>query len=517
MTSGGAEALKAAIRRSLPIIVLLTLLGIVAVNVFKRLEGPQYQANSQVEVSYDPLSSIITNTQPGFVDPQRSQDTATALAQSPQVYQLAAKRRLGSASKLQDATTVTAVPDTDIIEFSATSSTAHRAIAISNGVADAYVAFRAQLTAGQITQTMSKLQRLLSTLPPGSARRAQVRGQINQLQLLLGLASVDATVVDRATTATKTSPAPLKDSLLGLSIGLIIALVLVALREAVDTAVRSEADVEEVLSVPVLASVRSLPRRARIVTYGRYEAIFADTYALLAAQLPQGTNGEDSVVLAVTSAVAREGKTTTAANLAVAAARRGANVVLADFDFRKPALSDLFDIPRDAGGTVQLLERSGELEALLWQVSLSGPRPTVVPNGAHPRVPVRGPIVARRFGSNGQTESGDGELRVLPSGGTVSALPAGRQSQLAAVLRQLHARADLVILDTPPALLTVEMTELARLIDVVLVVVRQGRISQRSLRSLGRQVRGWSAELAGAVLTDVPGAREYSSYYYRTQ
>ena len=84
--------------------------------------------------------------------------------------------------------------------------------------------------------------------------------------------------------------------------------------------------------------------------------------------------------------------------------------------------------------------------------------------------------------------------------------------RLAPLLKQLRGQADFVILDTPPALLTVEVAELSQLIDEVLVVVRQGRVSQRSLRSLGRQARTWSAELAGAVLTDAPSDEQYAYY-----
>ncbi len=101
MSSSGADALKAAIRRSLPIMIVLMVLGLVAVNVFKHLQGPSFQASARVEISATPLAQIITGTQPGFVDPQRVQDTAQALAQSSQLYQLASKPSLGSASDLQ--------------------------------------------------------------------------------------------------------------------------------------------------------------------------------------------------------------------------------------------------------------------------------------------------------------------------------------------------------------------------------------------------------------------------------
>jgi Mrp family chromosome partitioning ATPase len=57
------------------------------------------------------------------------------------------------------------------------------------------------------------------------------------------------------------------------------------------------------------------------------------------------------------------------------------------------------------------------------------------------------------------------------------------------------------------------MAELSSLIDEVVVVVRQGRVSRRSLSSLSRQARSWQAEVAGAVLTDAPADDEQYGYY----
>jgi hypothetical protein len=45
------------------------------------------------------------------------------------------------------------------------------------------------------------------------------------------------------------------------------------------------------------------------------------------------------------------------------------------------------------------------------------------------------------------------------------------------------------------------------------VVVRQGYVSRRSLRSLARHAEGWHTNIAGAVLTDVPTSSEYATYY----
>ena len=128
MTSGGAEALKAAIRRSLLLIFLLVLLGIVAVNAFKQLRGPRYQASARVLISTTSIVQILTQTVPPFVDPNRVEATARALAGSPDVYNLAAKRvghSLGTPADMAAATSVSGGTSDDILTFSATGDDPH--------------------------------------------------------------------------------------------------------------------------------------------------------------------------------------------------------------------------------------------------------------------------------------------------------------------------------------------------------------------------------------------------------
>ena len=506
MNSGGAEALKAAIRRSLLLIFLLVVLGVVAVNAFKQIRGPRYSAAARVLISTTSLTQILTQTVPPFVDPNRIENTARALASSPTVFDDAAERTgttYGTAGDMSAETSVSGGTNDDILTFTAVSDDPRKAIGIANAVANAYVGFRSDLNASTIEKTATALRAKLKALPPANPARVDIQKLLNTLDALSTASSGDAKVVQTANSATKTTPAPVKDSLLGFSIGLVIALVMVAIREAIDTTVRSESDVEDLLSVPVLATVRTLPRRTKIVTYGRHEAAYADTYALLAANVARGHVNRAGEVLAVTSAVSREGKTSTAANLAVSLARRGMNVILCDFDFRKPALGDLFHIPSESAGVLQVLEGSARLEDALWSVTLNGPRPRVSRNGT---VPAHDDAAS----TNGETAK-PGSLRVLASGGTVGGWMT-RGDRLAELLKQLRKQADFAIVDTPPALLTVEMAELSQLIDDVLVVVRQGRVTERNLRSLNRQVQTWSAEVTGAVLTDAPASVEQYAY-----
>jgi non-specific protein-tyrosine kinase len=506
MMSGGAEALKAAIRRSLPLVIVCVVLGAVIVNVVRQLQGPEYAADARVLISSTPISRILTGTEPAFVDPQRAEETSRALARSGEVYVRAARLtggELGTAVELRDATNVTS-GDNDILTITAFDADPQRAVRIANAVAASYIEWRAEIAGTAVRQALQGLRERLSGLSIDDPERAEIRDQIDRLELLRALESADAVFVERAIGANKTSPSPAKDTLLGLSLGLVVGLILAAIREAIDTRVRSESDVEAILSVPVLATLPTLPRRARMVTYGRHERAFGDMYGLLAANVAR-LGDERKQVIAVTSSVASEGKTTTASNLAVALARRGTRVLLVDFDFRRPALAGFFGIPDEAPGAVQILSGRGQARDLLWSVSLDGMAPEARYNGGLPAGDAR----SSASGSRAQ-----GSLHVLPAGGPANSQRIAHSPHLAPLIAELRAGFDFVILDTPPALLTVEMTELGTLIDVVLLVVRQGRVTQRSLRSLSRQAQSWPAELVGAVLTDAPRERPYQTYYY---
>jgi tyrosine-protein kinase len=505
MTSG-AEAFKAAVRRSALLIVILVVVGAAAVTVIRQIQGPRYTASARVLVAQQSLGEAITGTQPPFVDPQRAEAMAQALATSPELYDRAAAKSdgsLGSGSDLRAATSVSAGGD-NILTFTSEASKGGRAVGIANAVASAYISWRGEVLSKPIRKAIEDVRAKLAPLGGSTSAAANdLRKQLNTLELLQTLNN-DATLVDRATSAGKTRPTPVKDGLLGAAIGLVVALLLVAAREAIDTTVRSEGDVEDILGAPVLASVRSLPRRTRLVMFGRHETDFGDTYALLAATIAQGATTPR--VLAVTSAISSEGKTTTAANLAVALARRGQRVILADFDFRKASLGALFEIPRDTPGTLQVLADVVPTPRAVWEVALEGRTAISTPlasmNGSGTRA-----AAAPNVGG-----ASTGRLWVLPAGGTQRTQGSVNPRRLAKLLDELRQHADFVVLDTPPALLTAEMSDIAHQIDSALVVVRQGRVTLRSLRSLTRQARTWDAKLEGAVMTDAGGEEQYGYY-----
>jgi polysaccharide biosynthesis transport protein len=500
MRPSAAEALKAAIRRSLPIVIALVVIGVLAVNVFKQIQGARYAATARVYHSTIDLSTAVTQIDPGFVDPERAMDTALSLAGSPEPYERAARRVGSTGSELRADTEVGGTNEADIIAFTTTTDNADRAVRSANAIAAAYVDWRADIQSGTITRAINQLQTQLRTSPP--ANRAELEEQLDQLNVMRTLASGGATVIERATEAPKVSPSPVRDTLLGASLGFVIGLLLAGAREAFNTRVRSESDVEEALGKPVLATIQSLPKRTGIVVVGRHESRWGDTYALLAANLMQIRSRKDGpTVLAVTSSIAGEGKTTTASNLAVAMAMRGQRVVLAEFDLRKPAIGRMFRIPLDSPGIIQLVDGDASLESAVWQIEMNGAGPSglvAVPPGL----------------GNGDGRAAEGSLRVVTAGGQERGARVARSAQVPELLSKLGDGADVLVLDTPPALATVEMAELSASVDAVLVVVRHGRVTRRSLIALNRQSEGWRADIIGAVLTDSP-SEEDEYYYYK--
>jgi succinoglycan biosynthesis transport protein ExoP len=504
MRPSGAENLRAAFLRSLPVIAICILLGIVAVNVIRQLQGPRYAASAQVFLSSTDLGAVLTGTQPQFTDPTREAANAVTLANSSELYERAATAtggELGSGDELNAATSVSSGSNTDVLTFTATADTPQSAVDIANAVAASYISWRGDISGAAIDQAITQVEQRLAQSPPNSA---SLNDQLDKLEVLKTLNSSNATLIEKANSASKTSPNIARDSLLGFAIGLVIALIVSVAREGLTTKVRSEGEVEDLLGVPVLVSIHTLPRRTQLVTVGKHAVRYSEAYGLLAASLMQVVGRSGPKIIAVTSASDSEGKTTTASNLAVALANRGSRVILADFDLRRPSVSRVFRIPSDSPGIMDAISGGGDsIESTMWTISLNGSA-NVAPTAA---TAVRGAPVSR----NGKK----GSLRVLPAGKPTQNGSMVQSPRVPALLESVSSDADVVILDTPPALASVEMLELSRDVPAVLIVVRQGRATHRSLRLLRKQAQSWGAVVVGAVMTDTRGEDPYHYGYGR--
>ena len=493
MGTNSIDSLKQALRRSLWILLLLPILGIALMNVVRQTQGPLYQASAEVILSPTDIAASLTGTQQ-YVDPERIEDTEIALAESPQLFTRAAGEagnELGGGDDLRSATSVSFSDNT--ITFTATSDDDETAVEIANAVAGVYPAWRAEVSGAALEQAIAQVE---DQIELGGSQPSLVE-QLNRLNVMKTLTSGNVLLVERADSAGKTRPRPPRDSILGFLIGTFAALMAVGLREAVDTRVRSEAEIEELLDVPVVGTIERLPRRSGVVALERRRERYQDMYALLAATLAQSRKDGEPLSIAVTSSSAGEGKTTTTANLAAALAQRNGRVLAVDLDGRRPALAKIFRIPSSSPGLEHVLVGTQRVASALWRIPLEG---------------THNPV--RRDGKQGQAfVEGHGSLVVLPLQSPLPEAATRHATRIATLLNEVGKRVDYIVVDTPPALATADMTELAKVVDVVLIVVRHGRISRRALAALRKVARRWPTEQTNAVLVDTP-RQESTTYYY---
>jgi capsular exopolysaccharide synthesis family protein len=289
--------------------------------------------------------------------------------------------------------------------------------------------------------------------------------------------------------------------ILGLALGLVIAYVL----EALNTAVRRPEDLEQVLHVPGLAVIPRITDGSRsaqshfrrLLGSGKKTpeqavgspmagnqtfSIGIEAFRNLRTGLIWSDGGEALRTLVVTSAAPGEGKTMTAANLAVTLAYDGLRVLLVDCDIRRPRVHGLFQLPR-APGLMELLRASSD------------------PDTPQPRA-IRETPIAR--------------LSVL----TCGALPVNAANLLSGtrmrlLLRELQEQFDIIVLDTPPVLATADACIVASLTDGVLLVVRAGTTDKNAAQRAYQQLSNVGARVVGTVLNDPGGevAKE-GDYYY---
>jgi capsular exopolysaccharide synthesis family protein len=202
---------------------------------------------------------------------------------------------------------------------------------------------------------------------------------------------------------------------------------------------------------------------SRLVAIAAPQSSAAEQYRILLRRLDALAQRRPMRVVAVTSGSRGEGRTTTAANLALTAAREGRPTLLVDGDLRRPSLADLFD----------LVPRAGLAEAVAGTAELSE-------------------AVVRA-----------GPLAVLCAGEVRDPLATLRDARLATVVESLRATYALVVIDAPPALSFLDGDRLAAATDGALLVVR-AQSTPRAVVKLAADALGELA--AGIVLNAVDAA-----------
>jgi capsular exopolysaccharide synthesis family protein len=191
----------------------------------------------------------------------------------------------------------------------------------------------------------------------------------------------------------------------------------------------------------------------------------AEAYRTLRTNIQFSSLDREVRSIAITSAGAGDGKSTTLANLAIAIAEGGHRVIAVDADLRRPGLHALFGLDNREGLTTAVLDD-------------------------HTRLPLQDtPVPGLRLLASGPLPPNPAEL-------------VGSR-RLDRVLRQLREAADYVLLDTPPAAALSDAPTLAARVDGVVLVIGAGRTKRELARRAKEQLERVQAHILGVVLAGV--------------
>ncbi len=314
-----------------------------------------------------------------------------------------------------------------------------------------------------------------------------LRAQLSQALITAASASPYVDVVNPAVGATPAVPRGQLNLVLGALLGIILGIGAAFFLEYLDRTVRTSADVETLLGIPVLGIIPRL-RKVEEMETGEREGLpmivaldpldpAAEAYRNLRMNLMfMSTEEEPIQTILFSSPGPSEGKSTTAVNFAVMLAQQGQRVLLIDADLRRPALHLVMDVLREPGLTNLLVGDADPREAI---------RPNVLPN-----------------------------LDMLPSGPfppNPSELLNSRSMQR--LLEEFGGKYSHIIIDSPPVLAVTDAAVLGAHTDGVVLVLRSGETEQRAAERAVDQLRRVGVRLFGAVLNEVSTSTAEESYY----
>jgi receptor protein-tyrosine kinase len=290
----------------------------------------------------------------------------------------------------------------------------------------------------------------------------------------IGVQVVDAA----APPARPASPRLFLNLVFGGLVGLLTGVGLALARERLDTRIRTAAQAERELGLPVLGVVPKIGRRIRrseaLARHAHHEV--AEAYRSIAVALVGGAGrGPKQGRILVTSARPEEGKTTAAAHLALALAEDNRRIALIEGDLRRPSLRRHF--PSDEAPELNdVLYRTPD-----WRLPAS--------SGVCPGLKV--------------LAAGESHTDV----GLILRAPEFERTLEAAVADHDH-----VLLDAPPTLAVSDASVLARHADAVVIVVRAASTRAEDVRAAQAAFRRLGVDIAGVVL--VGGRRDRRGRHY---
>jgi succinoglycan biosynthesis transport protein ExoP len=300
-----------------------------------------------------------------------------------------------------------------------------------------------------------------------------LESRMQAIQVTRETDSVAVDLLDPAETAILSHPRPISTLSTTLLLGLMLGVGGALFREWMDDRMRSAGDVRSATGLRILGRVPSMPWVLNLSVAAQKVALdpasdVAEAYRAIRAAVDSAAPRERCRTILITSAGSTDGKTTSAANLAIAMAQTGKRVLLVDAVLRDPMVHVVFGVSPNSGLSTLLGSQTMAPEKTIRKTVINGL--WVLPAGLTPHSPT--------------------ELLNGPA--------------LASLLDDLADKYDHVIIDAPPLSDLPDARIIAASCDLTLLVVRADTATRRQTLLARDGLMGVGAHILGLILTRAP-------------
>jgi capsular exopolysaccharide synthesis family protein len=464
------------LRRRVKLIVFITLLAGGIALAISLVRTPSYEASTNLQFT-DPSQQAGGIVGGGTVDYFPQNEAAAGAERLTRTDVLTdASNALGgdpTPDQLRSDTTVTVNATNNLVTAKVKADTAEKAAREANQLA----ASVKSLTREDARNFYK--QRAKSLKGPGSAL-------LKAKLLALATVAEPVTIVNPAhVPGSPSSPNPARDTVIALFLGLMLGIGIAFVRESLDKRATEGHDVQKRLGLPLVGYVRKETLgMAGMSKNGTVRASESDleSFRILRRNVDFLGGDQDLKVIAVTSPLPEEGKSTVASWYAYAAALVGKRTILVECDFRRPVSATRLDFDSQPGLS-DYLAGAAEPREVLRSIEVQG-------RGAEP-------------------------LAVIPAGSTVQQptelLASNRFPEFLDQLRKVY---DLVIIDCPPLLPVGDTLEVLPEVDGVLLLVRLDQTTLNQAAAAKQAMEHLPEKPTGLVITGLTRGSEGDYYGY---
>ena len=267
------------------------------------------------------------------------------------------------------------------------------------------------------------------------------------------------------------------NTILGGAVGMVLALGLIFLLDFLDDTYKSLKDFSRSEEVNILGSIRKIKGKElsdKLVAHLQPHSPITESYRIIRSRIRFKPANHLAKSIMVTSSMPEEGKSVTAANLAVVFAQANFKTVIVDADLRHPVLHKVFNVENEAGLGDMLNSHQIKIKECIKNTSIN-------------------------------------HLQILTSGEPLPD-PSGQlgSERMEEIIRDLKGIAEIVIFDTPPVLVFADAIALSRRIDGVLVVIRAGKSTRSAVNQALLDLQNANVNLLGSIFNQSPKSDTFS-------